>query len=375
MSERWATHEAGKNMNEKSITLNQLFFVIVQAQIGISLLSIPFKAHKYAKGNAWISVIIAGLIVQIFVLIIWMLMKRHKGKTILEISQTVLGKYIGNLVNFSYLLYGVLVMSNVVILYADIIERWILETTPKTVMIFLIIATGIYLGKQNLRVIARFFTIVNVLVFLLFVLSFFAFSNNLSFTNLLPISQSSFTDMFKGSTQVTSALLGFEILLFIFPFVLGQEKQMLKKMTSAIATVVIIYLYFAVLTLATFSQKEIAIVPEPVLYMLKGLNFRVVERIDMIFLSYWIIPMTTSFVVYLYIASSAAGKMFHKGKRKYPVWYLSILVFGIAYFFSDAIQIQTFNHYTAVISLIFIFGIPLFLLLLSIIFKNRGIRA
>ncbi len=302
-------------------------------------------------------------------------MKRHKGKTILEISQTVLGKYIGNLVNFSYLLYGVLVMSNVVILYADIIERWILETTPKTVMIFLMIATGIYLGKQNLRVIARFFTIVNVLVFLLFVLSFFAFSNNLSFTNLLPISQSSITDMFKGSTQVTTALLGFEILLFIFPFVLGQEKQMLKKMTSAIATVVIIYLYFAVLTLATFSQKEIAIVPEPVLYMLKGLSFRVVERIDMIFLSYWIIPMTTSFVVYLYIASSAAGKMFHKGKRKYPVWYLSILVFGIAYFISDEIQIQTFNHYTAVISLIFIFGIPLFLLLLSIIFKNRGIRA
>ncbi|MEH7276538.1 GerAB/ArcD/ProY family transporter, partial [Neobacillus vireti] len=240
---------------------------------------------------------------------------------------------------------------------------------------FLMIATGIYLGKQNLRVIARFFTIVNVVVFLLFVLSFFAFSNNLSFTNLLPISQSSITDIFKGSTQVTSALLGFEILLFIFPFILGQEKQMLKKMTSAIATVVIIYLYFTVLTLATFSQNEIAIIPEPVLYMLKGLSFRVVERIDMIFLSYWIIPMTTSFVVYLYIASSAAGKMFHKGKRKYPVWYLSILVFVIAYFFSDEIQIQTFNHYTAVISLIFIFGIPLFLLLLSIIFKNRGIRA
>ncbi len=53
-------------MNEKSITLNQMFFVIIQAQVGISLLSIPFKAHKYAKGNAWISVIIAGLIVQIF---------------------------------------------------------------------------------------------------------------------------------------------------------------------------------------------------------------------------------------------------------------------------------------------------------------------
>jgi spore germination protein (amino acid permease) len=362
-------------MNEKSITLNQAFFVIIQSQIGIAMLSIPYSAHKYAKGNAWISVIIAGVTIQTFSFIIWMLMKRHKGKTILDIAQTVLGKYLGNLINFGYLVYGVLLMSNVVTLYADIIERWILETTPKSVTVLLIITIGIYLGKQNLRVIARFFTIVNVLVFLLFVLSLFAFSNNLSFTNLLPFNQSNIMDILKGSTQVTSAMLGFEILLFIFPFIIGQERQKLKKVTWAIMTVVIIYLYFAILTLATFSSEEIAIVPEPVLYMLKGLSFRVVERIDMIFLSYWVIPMMTSFVVYLYIASFAAAKLFHKGKRKFPVLYLSIIVYVIAFFINDVIEIQKFNHYVSMISIIFIFGTPLLLLVLTIIFKNRGIGA
>jgi spore germination protein (amino acid permease) len=368
-------HEDGKNMNEKSISLNQMFFVIIQAQIGIGLLALPYKAQKYAKGNAWISVIVAWIVIQIFIIIIWMLMKRHKGKTILDISQLFLGKYLGKLINFSYLLYGVLVMSNVVILYADLIQRWILETTPKSVTILLMLATGIYLGKQNLRVIARFLTIVNVVLFLLFVLSLFAISNKLTFTNLLPLSQSNLKEIVLGSYQITLAMLGFEILLFIFPFVQGNEKQMFKKMTAAITIVGIIYIYFAILTLITFSPEEIGIVPEPVLYMLKGLSFRVVERIDMIFLSYWIIPIATSYVIYLYISSSAAAHLFHKGKRKYPVWYISALVYGISFVFTDELEIQMFSDFVSNISFIFIFAIPLVLLVLSIFFKNRGISS
>ncbi|MHC0037582.1 GerAB/ArcD/ProY family transporter [Pseudoneobacillus sp. C159] len=363
-------------MNEKTITLSQLFFLIIQAQIGIAFLALPFQAEKYAKGNSWISVIVASIMIQLFMIIIWGLMKRHKGKTILDITSELCGKIVGNFINFLYLLFGIAVMSDVTILFSDLIQRWILEMTPKSVTSLLILSASLYLGKQNLRVIARFFTLVNVIILLLFILSFFAFTNKLSFTNLLPLNQSGPRDIFVGAYHLTFAMLGFEILLFIFPFVIGNDKQVLKKIIWSNLTILVIYLYFSILALATFSPKEIEIVPEPVLYMLKGLSFRIVERIDMIFLTFWIFPMMTTLVTYFYIASLTAAKLFHKGKRKHPVWYLSVIAFGISFFIIDEKQIQTYSKYVSIIGYVFVFVIPLILLILSMIvkkIKNRSL--
>jgi spore germination protein (amino acid permease) len=365
-------------MNEKTITQNQLFFVIIQSQIGIGVLSLPYKAHQYAKSDAWISVIVAGIFVQFFIFIIWFLMKEHKGKTVYDISQTVFGKYLGNLINIAYILYGVMVMSLVAILFADLIERWILETTPKFITILLLLSAAVYLGVQNLRVIARFFTLLNIMLLLLVFLSFFSFSSNLSFTNLLPVGQANFKQILLGSNEIILSLLGFELLLVIFPFVQGTEKRSLKKALWANIVVIFFYLYFAFLTLVFFSPNEIGIIPEPVLYMLKGISFRLVERIDMIFLSYWVLPMMVSVVVYLYLASTGAANLFHKGNRKYPVWYLSLLVFGISLIPSTEIEIKAFGRYVSLASYIFVVVIPLALLVLSWILKklkNRGLSS
>ncbi|MFD2444399.1 endospore germination permease [Bacillus sp. CGMCC 1.16607] len=362
-------------MNEKTITQNQLFFVIIQAQIGIGFLSLPYNAHHYAKSDSWISVIMAGVCIQIFILLIWLLMREHKGKTIFEISKTVLGKYVGSIINTAYILYGVMVMSLVLVLFGDLIERWILETTPKAVTLLLILTAGIYLGKQNLRVIARFFTIVNVILIVLFVVSLFTFSQNLSFTNLLPIGHTGFKPIVLGAHEVIVSLLGFEIILIILPLTQGIEFRSYKRVAWANVAVILFYLYFSILSLVIFSPKEIAIIPEPVLYMLKGLSFRLIERVDMIVLSYWIFPMMTSCVVYLYIASMGAAKLFHKGKRKYPVWYLSILVYGIALIPSSEKEIQAFGKYVSLASYIFIAVIPLILLALSLILKKFKTRS
>ena len=48
---------------DQSITKFQLFFILIQSQIGVGLLSLPNAVQKTAKGDGWISTLLAGLAV------------------------------------------------------------------------------------------------------------------------------------------------------------------------------------------------------------------------------------------------------------------------------------------------------------------------
>lgn len=362
-------------MNEKSITQRQLFFMIFQSQIGIGLLSLPVSVHKYTQSDGWISVLIAGFSIQVVIVLLWILLWGFKGKTIYEITVIVFGKFLGKIINFFYMLFFLLVMSLLSLLFADLLKKWILNYTPFSILILLLILTGIYIGKNNLRVLARLYTLATGVIIISIALPWFAFSTNIQLAYLFPIGQSGLKNMVIGAHDAIVAMIGFELMLMILPFVEGTYKQSLKNISLANMMVTLFYGYFSVSCYLIFSPEEIKIVPEPVLYILKAVNFTWIERLDLIFLSIWIIPMSTSFVTYLYLSSSGAANLFHKGKRKHPVWYLPLIVFLIGLFLSSESGIEQFGKYVSFSSYAFIVLIPLLTLFISIVRKKFNYRS
>ncbi|HIW32021.1 MAG TPA: spore germination protein [Candidatus Paenibacillus intestinavium] len=362
-------------MNEKSITTKQLFFVIFQAQIGIGLLSIPYSVHEHAKSDGWISVFFAGIGIQILIILLWVLLWGFKGKNFYEITVIVFGKYLGKCINLLYTIYFLLVLSLLALLFSDLLKRWILSYTPAPIVVLLLIAIGIYIGKNNLRVIARFYVLASGLVILSVILPWFSFGVNFQWEYLFPIGQSGLTNIVIGSHNAIVAMIGFEIIMVILPYVTGTYKQSLKSISMANMAVTLFYVYFMVSCYLVFSPEEIKIIPEPVLYILKAVSFRWVERMDLVFLSIWIIPMATSFITYVYLSSSGAANLFHKGRRKYPVWYLMLFVFLAGLLFSSESEIAQFDKYVSYSSYIFMMLIPALTLLVSMIRKKFNYRS
>lgn len=362
-------------MNEKSISQKQLFFMIFQSQIGIGLLSLPYSVHEHVQSDGWISVLLAGTSIQLLILLLWILLWGFKGKNIYEITVIVFGKYLGKLINSLYTIFFLLVMSLLALLFANLLKKWILDFTPFSIVILILIGTGIYIGKNNLRVIARFYTLATGLIIISVALPWFSFSSNFQFAYLFPIGQSGVKNIVIGAHDAIVAMIGFELILVILPYVEGTYKQSLKNISLANMMVTLLYVYFTVSCYLIFSPEEIKIVPEPVLYILKAVNFQWIERLDLIFLSIWIIPMSTSFVTYLYLSSTGAANILHNGKRKYPVWYLPIIVFLIGLFLSTESEIEQLDKYVSFSSYVFIFFIPLFTLFVSIVRKKFNYRS
>ncbi|GGI15905.1 GerAB/ArcD/ProY family transporter [Gottfriedia solisilvae] len=352
---------------KNSITKFQLFFFLIQSQVGIGLLSLPNVVQATAKGDGWISTILAGVIVQIMLIIYWFLFKQFPNENYSKITIRLFGKYIGKLLNFIIYLYFILTGSLALILYINCISLWLLPLTPLWVLSLFIILSSIYLALSELTIIARFFVIATFMLVLLILLSFLTYGLEKEFQNILPIGHSGMKNIMMGSNKSIISMLGFEGVLIVYPFIINKEKGLLKSVSLANLTVTALYTYFLFLCLISFSPMQLKQIREPVLYLFKALSYEMLDRIDLIFISSWIVPMTTSIIAYLFFASKSISK--EKSYKK-TVLVNAIIIFLISIYPFDENMITKFSTYVTYLSYFVVFILPILLLVLTLFIKT-----
>jgi spore germination protein (amino acid permease) len=352
-----------------NITKFQLFFLLIQSQIGVALLSLPNVVQKSAKGDGWISTLIAGLALQIMLIIYWQLLRRFPTLIYTEITQKILGNFLGKLLNSFIYLYFILVGGLATILFIKLINLWLLPLTPDWIISLLILTSCVYLAISDLKMIARFFVLASSLILLLWITSFFSWFTPKEFQYILPIGSSGIKNILLGSNNSLLAMLGFETLLFVFPFIIENNKGVLKTISMANLFITLFYTYFIFITLITFSTDQLGQMREPILNLLRGISYRMIDRVDIIFLSVWIVPMTTSIIIYLYMASSSMNVK----KKRYPKVVLinGGILFLITLLPHDDFFITLFNQYVSYLSYAVIFLFPTLLLILSFLLKKH----
>ncbi|MGM7700774.1 GerAB/ArcD/ProY family transporter [Pseudalkalibacillus sp. Hm43] len=353
-----------KNKSE-SITKYQLLFMILQTQIGVGVLGLPYSVHKVSKSDGWISVILAGLIVQLMILVIWALVRKYPGETIYGIAEQVTGKFFGKIIAGLYILYATIISTLILILFQDILKLWVLPNTPKSVIMFLMLFASLYLVKERIRVIARFYLFVTSMVPVLIILTFISFPDVAEYRYLFPIGQAGALKILVGAHSVLISMLGFEMLLLLFKYVDANDRSIIKSVSIANGITTVIYVFLTIISYVVFSPKEIEIVPQPVLYMLKAITFKIVERIDLLFLSIWIVIVTTSLMSYLLFASKGLSHFMKKEEHKKAAYVLAIPIYLLALIPQDKFQIEQISTYIGYASYLFIAIFPIVLWILS----------
>lgn len=358
-------------IRENNVTPVQLFILVVQTEIGVSILSLPTTIYRKANTDGWISMLIAGLITQILIIVIWLLNKRFQESTIFTFTHKIIGKWIGTLINIGYIVYFCATGSLILILFTRMITTWVLPRTPFWIIMILLVATGIDMARSNLRVLARFCTFNFIFLGIFLVLILYTFKDA-QYIYLLPIGHAGIFNILKGTKQATVSVLGFEMILVIYPFVQGTATQKLKAATSANLFVTFFYTLTMVSVYMYFSPTLIPLLPEPVLYILKAFTFTIIERVDLLFISLWIIIVAASFMTYLYLAAVGFSELFHQKKHSWFAPLAAFLVFVPALLTGqNEIKIAKASYFFEQSSVLFIAVIPIFLLLWSYLFRKK----
>ncbi|MYL71425.1 GerAB/ArcD/ProY family transporter [Halobacillus litoralis] len=360
--------------NGRLLTKLQIYLMIIQAQLGLGMLSLPNILEKQVNQDAWISVLVASVLVQMTLVIYWLLLKRFPGCSYHELTQIITGPFLGktiNIVNYAgYMIIGTYTM----ILLVQLVNDWLLPFTPVWAIALLIIVLSMYLVVQDYAVFARYLVVLSVVlipVFLLIIIALFQIP--LEPRNLRPVGGEGVLSIIRASEGALFAVLGFEILLFIGPYVHMKNSKLLRTFSLANATIALLYIVVVVLCIMVFSPDVLKQVREPVLYMIRSLSFKAVDRIDLLFVFIWLSPMTASIMIYLLIASKS---LMGEGKSFQTTVLLSGVIIYIATIFSSYSEeaLQLYGQILKYVIYTVVFFFPTMLLLLSYLLKKKKVN-
>lgn len=359
-----------KMKREASISTWQLFFFMLQTHVGVGILSLPYDVHQAAGKDGWLSILMAGFFVQIGIVVMWLLASRFPNKTLPEFLPLIVGRAISVLIIALYMFFFFMTTSEILAVFLSITADWAFPRTPSLVFAVIITAITVYLIKEDIQVIARFHVLMSF--FLMGVLMIFLFIwNHLNGYYLLPIGSSGIQDIAAGAQKAIFSLGGSEMLLWLFPFTQANNKGKWKAAAGASLTVTIIYTLLALCAFAYFSETKLTHVPEPVIYMIKSIELGIVERLDLIFLVFWAVFSTTSFMNNLYLAAMSASSITKAKHHKTAVYVLSLLIIPLAVYTSNPESIKMLGGFISSVYPVFLFIIPLFLLVVAIIRRKR----
>ncbi|WP_179107314.1 GerAB/ArcD/ProY family transporter [Sediminibacillus massiliensis] len=359
---------------DSKISRRQFFFILVQTQIGVGILALPYDLHLEAGQDGWISLILSGIFIQFVILTIWLTLEAFPGCDLFQIFTKMFGKWIGNLFNLIYYLYFVAVSALILMLFGRMIHLWILPNTPFWLLASLLAVTCIYLISSGLVVMARIYTFVSFLLVIMLCLTLYIIPD-IQLVYLLPIGEASIPQIGKGAHTAMIAMLGFISLFIVYPHVEGTSRQKLKSASLANAFVTSFYLFITLMAFSYFSTAEIELVPQPVMFLLKSIEFYLIGRVDLFLISMWIVSVATSFSTYFYMASRGLSVIFQTNEFDRCMYFTVFLPLILS--LTIGIEEITIDRYSVMIkwlATLLSVCVPFVMTLISLIFFRRHRR-
>ncbi|OUB06008.1 hypothetical protein BK709_15585 [Bacillus thuringiensis serovar shandongiensis] len=120
-----------------------------------------------------------------------------------------------------------------------------------------------------------------------------------------------FLPLFKTSWEPIFSFIGFEISFFLYLFL--QKKQYATQgIIIANTLTFLFYLFTIVICFLYFSPDAITEFNQPVLNLLKVIEFSFLERFDMILLAIYLIVVSTTWIPYVYVAVFCSSQLIGK---------------------------------------------------------------
>jgi len=355
---------------EKKMSARQLFLFIIQAQIGVGVLSIPYKLNETAKGGAGITVLITGVITQLIILMYWVLLRKFPDLNLFQICLRLGGRVFGKLLIAGYIGYFVLLGANIMLSAVGVLQRWMMNATPTWILLALFSIMTYYMAKEKLTVLARFYTLSSALFIpLIIFVSYGITQAHLEY--MFPLMEAGIWNILKATKDTTISMYGFEVILIIFPLIEASDKKKLMMVSMSNLFVTLFYTFVVCTCLMVFNTEQLRLIPEPVLYLVKSLNFYIVDRADVLFLPIWSITLVCSITSYTYSASVGLAQLTNRKDHKLFTPYVNAAMFLITLIPATPIAIHRLDVSAEYAAYLFIFVLPLAMMTVSKLFKKK----
>lgn len=353
---------------EPSISRRQLISLVILAQLGTEVLSLPHVEAGVAGHDTWLAVLLGGLAAQVGIVLIWWLGSRYPTRNLYAYIPLIVGKPIGVCINLLYACYYTMSGLLLTLLFSDILKRWLFQLSPKWVIVLMLLIMCGYAATSTLRQLANISQTFMLLAVFCFLLIVFSGVYGLDPKNLLPILPSGLYPVIKGAYTAFSAYVGYDLLLYAYPYVQAQsKKKLLLSMTLANTSTAVFYIAVCLICSMKFSLKQLSFIPEPIIFILKSYRVDIIQSIDIFFLIFYVCIASATIYVYFFMGAKAFMHLRSHGlgKQNIWVWIMIFVCFVGSFFLTRRMAILKFASIQDILSIALVVGLPVVLLMIS----------
>ncbi|KEO83834.1 GerAB/ArcD/ProY family transporter [Tumebacillus flagellatus] len=349
-----------KKYQFNEITPMQFMFMIHGAQVGIGIFSLPRDLAKIAGTDGWISLLIGWAFALLSSLLIVLVLKKHPDSTLYDLLPRLFGAVIGKLLHVVYALYYAFTFWVTLLASVFVIKIELLPKTP-FVIVVLLFALPIYtLAKNQVRVLGRYSELTFWGAIWLLIVYLIPFGHG-EWLNFLPVLKDGWKPILSAVQTTTMSFVGFETVFVLYPFLKNPRKAVPCVIGANLLTLLIYGVSVGVCTVF-FSPDDLTSYSFPVLKVVKVIEFRFLERFEIIFLIAYLFMLSRVWVFNLYCSLLGSSQLFHRADHRPHLRVVLAVVVLISVFFTPTYeQVDTLEKVLGKIGFYAAFLFPLFL--------------
>ncbi|KAA0786808.1 endospore germination permease [Bacillus sp. BB56-3] len=353
----------------RNLTLLEFIIFIHSLQLASGILTMPTPLATIADTDGWISIILGWIITSLIGVLIILLLQKNPDNNFIQILTKYFGKWMGKLCVLLYAFYLFFAAFNTLLKATDIVKVWISPSTPAYQIVILLLLPFLILAQSGIRALTSYSMLVFFFTAWMPMLLLVALKSNYNPLHLLPILKDGIYPIVRATRETITPYGGLEIAYFLYPC-LQKKETAIKGILIANTATMFFYTYGTILTYIYFSPEGIQNVIWPIFHLLKGISFSFVERLEVIYIAYYLIVFSTTIYPYLFFSLHLMTNICSKISRNWIVFSSIVLIIVVFTFFNPNINQVLFVYFLMdICNIIFFFLFPLFLFIYNIAFS------
>ncbi|MEB3102663.1 GerAB/ArcD/ProY family transporter [Ferviditalea candida] len=293
---------------------------LVGAFAPVGLTSLPRELNEYTQQSGWMFALAASLLILLPIRLLVNLTSRYPQQNFASILESILGKFAGKFMMLILSLYIIISTAFSIRIMTDGVITYLLFHTPKWIIIAAALAVSVYAIHKGAKTIIRFNEFIQPVLFMTFFAIFILVFNKSDFTNLLPL-VSREIQWRNGVLLSVYPFFHLLALAFFFPFT-ANPKQLWNGAVWGTQIINFTFLILFILNIGIFGSTELNYIQHPGIEMARLIELPILERMEIVFMTYWILYSFTLFIVGTYSGSVGLQQLFNRGPRSW--WALAV---------------------------------------------------
>lgn len=315
------------------LTNRQIAFVAYCAMAGFGIVNIPRDMVEAGGTGGWIPLAILTVVFMVNVFIISYLGYINPGKTLIEYSEKLIGKFLTSVISIIYTIYFFMFFTFITRIYAETVRMTMLPRTPTWIITFIFFLLLYYSLSKGLNVIVRvceMYGLINIVgnIFM----SIIIFTQG-EIINIRPLFVKEDLMMYlSGTSKLVFAFLGVEM-LFMLPMSKEKNGKILRYAPTIVGITGAMYILIGESAISVGGIELVTLYKASVFNIIRGLDVSYLEifrRLDGIYVVVWSLNIICSLSLWGYGVQQCINRIMKTKKNKLIIGLLVLAAYIIA---------------------------------------------